>query len=58
MKELFGWPKHDANWILIIEFALMMAFFKMNASDFIFSKEDFLNTEAFRSVLTFCSCIQ
>ena len=21
MKELFGWPKHDANWILIIEFA-------------------------------------
>jgi heterodisulfide reductase subunit C len=35
MKELFGWPKHDANWILIIEFALMMAFFKMNASDLI-----------------------
>ncbi|ANF50910.1 Fe-S oxidoreductase [Chryseobacterium glaciei] len=35
MKELFGWPKNDANWILIIEFALMMAFFKMNASDFI-----------------------
>ncbi len=35
MKELFGWPKHDANWILIIEFALMMAFFKMNASDWI-----------------------
>jgi len=35
MKELFGWPKEDANWILIIEFALMMAFFKMNASDFI-----------------------
>lgn len=35
MKELFGWPKNDANWILIIEFALMMAFFMMNASDFI-----------------------
>ncbi len=33
MKELFGWPKQDANWILIIEFALMMAFFTMNASD-------------------------
>ncbi|SHL18486.1 (Fe-S)-binding protein [Chryseobacterium polytrichastri] len=33
MKELFGWPKNDANWILIIEFALMMAFFKMNAAD-------------------------
>lgn len=35
MKELFGWPKNDANWILIIEFALMMAFFKMNAADYI-----------------------
>ncbi len=35
MKELFGWPKHDANWILIIEFALMMAFFTMNAADFV-----------------------
>ncbi|WP_326981345.1 (Fe-S)-binding protein [Chryseobacterium sp. MYb264] len=35
MKELFGWPKNDANWILIIEFALMMAFFKMNAADHI-----------------------
>lgn len=33
MKELFGWPKQDANWILIIEFALMMAFFTMNAAD-------------------------
>ena len=35
MKELFGWPKHDANWILVIEFALMMAFYKMNASDWV-----------------------
>lgn len=35
MKELFGWPKQDANWILIIEFALMMAFFKMNAADWV-----------------------
>lgn len=35
MKELFGWPKHDANWILIIEFALMVAFFSMNTSDFV-----------------------
>ncbi|MEN4762545.1 (Fe-S)-binding protein [Chryseobacterium sp. C39-AII1] len=35
MKELLGWPKEDANWILIIEFALMMAFFKMNAADHI-----------------------
>lgn len=35
MKELFGWPKNDANWILVIEFLLMMAFFKMNSTDFI-----------------------
>ena len=34
MKELFGWPKNDANWILIIEFALMVAFFTMNGADF------------------------
>ncbi|MBF5027852.1 (Fe-S)-binding protein [Planobacterium oryzisoli] len=33
MKELFGWPKNDANWILVIEFALMTAFFVMNSSD-------------------------
>ncbi len=35
MKELFGWPKNDANWILIIEFLLMVAFFTMNTTDFI-----------------------
>ncbi len=33
MKELFGWPKNDANWILIIEFILMICFFSMNAAD-------------------------
>ena len=33
MKELFGWPKSDANWILVIEFVLMVAFFSMNATD-------------------------
>ncbi len=33
MKELFGWPKRDANWILVIEFALMVAFLAMNAAD-------------------------
>lgn len=32
--DLKGWPKNDANWILLIEFALMMAFFKMNAADY------------------------
>jgi heterodisulfide reductase subunit C len=42
MKELFGWPKHDANWILIIEFALMMAFFKMNASDWVLQQRGLL----------------
>ncbi|EJL73630.1 (Fe-S)-binding protein [Chryseobacterium populi] len=42
MKELFGWPKHDANWILIIEFALMMAFFKMNTADWILQQRGLL----------------
>ncbi|QIY91941.1 (Fe-S)-binding protein [Chryseobacterium gallinarum] len=42
MKELFGWPKHDANWILIIEFALMMAFFKMNAADWVLQQRNVL----------------
>ena len=42
MKELFGWPKNDANWILIIEFALMMAFFKMNASDWVLQQRGVL----------------
>ena len=32
-KDLAGWGKRDANWILVIEFALMMAFFIMNATD-------------------------
>ena len=38
MKELFGWPKKDANWILIIEFALMVAFFTMNGADYFINK--------------------
>ncbi|MCI3937406.1 (Fe-S)-binding protein [Chryseobacterium aahli] len=42
MKELFGWPKNDANWILIIEFALMVAFFSMNSSDFILQQRGVL----------------
>ncbi|AZI67132.1 (Fe-S)-binding protein [Kaistella daneshvariae] len=40
MKELFGWPKHDANWILIIEFALMVAFFTMNSSDWLLQQRN------------------
>lgn len=39
MKELFGWPKEDANWILIIEFALMIAFFTMNAADSVLQQQ-------------------
>jgi ferredoxin len=34
-KDLQGWAISDANIILIIEFALMMAFFKMNSADFL-----------------------
>ncbi|SFI41932.1 (Fe-S)-binding protein [Halpernia frigidisoli] len=39
MKELFGWPKEDANWILIIEFALMVAFLTMNTSDLVLQQK-------------------
>lgn len=42
MKELFGWPRQDANWILIIEFALMMAFFKMNTADWVLQQRGLL----------------
>ncbi|QBO57587.1 4Fe-4S dicluster domain-containing protein [Chryseobacterium salivictor] len=42
MKELFGWPKHDANWILIIEFALMVAFLTMNSSDWVLQQRQVL----------------
>ncbi|WP_027375956.1 (Fe-S)-binding protein [Kaistella palustris] len=41
MKELFGWPKEDANWILVIEFALMVAFFTMNAADYYSDSQQF-----------------
>ncbi|MGV3638618.1 MAG: 4Fe-4S dicluster domain-containing protein [Flavobacteriales bacterium] len=33
MKELDGWPKSDANLILVTEIALMSAFLLMNAAD-------------------------
>ena len=39
MKELFGWPKEDANWILIIEFVLMVAFLTMNTSDWVLQQK-------------------
>ncbi|AZI21555.1 4Fe-4S dicluster domain-containing protein [Chryseobacterium taklimakanense] len=38
MKELFGWPKNDANWILVIEFALMAAFLTMNSADLLLQR--------------------
>jgi len=31
--EMKGWPKTDANWILYIEFVLMLLFLTMNAAD-------------------------
>lgn len=33
MREMIGWPKTDANIILIVEILLMGAFLKMNAAD-------------------------
>jgi ferredoxin len=33
MKELNGWPKSDANYILVTEIILMMLFLTMNSSD-------------------------
>lgn len=33
MREMFGWPKTDANIILIVEVLLMGAFLSMNAAD-------------------------
>ena len=39
MKELFGWPKEDANWILIIEFVLMIAFLAINTSDWVLQQK-------------------
>ena len=33
MKELNGWPRSDANYILIFEIALMTLFLTMNAAD-------------------------
>ncbi|MGI9526557.1 MAG: 4Fe-4S dicluster domain-containing protein [Weeksellaceae bacterium] len=33
-REMKGWPKNDANYILYIEFVLMLAFLSMNAADY------------------------
>ncbi len=39
MPEMKGWPKNDANLILIIEFILMSAFLIMNVSDFYYMEK-------------------
>lgn len=41
MKELNGWPKSDANAILITEMLLMSAFLLMNAADFNLTQQHF-----------------
>jgi heterodisulfide reductase subunit C len=41
MKEIAGFPKNDANFILIAEIALMLAFLVMNATDGIINGEKF-----------------
>lgn len=35
LKEMMGWPKTDANIILVVEVLLMGAFLTMNASDYL-----------------------
>lgn len=35
LKEMMGWPKTDANIILVVEILLMGAFLTMNASDYL-----------------------
>jgi len=38
--EMKGWPKSDANWILIIELVLMGLFLTMNAADYTLQLRD------------------
>ena len=42
-KDLTGWPKNDADYILFIEFLLMMLFLNMNATDSILQNAYFLS---------------
>jgi heterodisulfide reductase subunit C len=46
MKELNGWPKSDANYILITEMLLMTAFLIMNAADFQLQQHHFGHYDA------------
>lgn len=38
-KDLKGWEKDDANWILLIEASLMIAFLMMNSADFLLNEK-------------------
>lgn len=38
-KDLKGWAKDDANWILLIEASLMIAFLVMNSADFLLNEK-------------------
>lgn len=53
MKELNGWPKSDANYILITEMLLMSAFLFMNATDFQLQQNHFGHYDAGLSPLAF-----
>ncbi len=49
-REMLGWPKTDANIILIVEVMLMMAFLKMNAADYVLQQrgvEHYIEAGAF-----------
>ena len=41
-REMTSWPKSDANYILIIEILLMVAFLSMNGADYVLQKNDAL----------------
>lgn len=38
-NDLKGWAKDDANWILLIEASLMIAFLTMNSADFLLNEK-------------------
>ncbi|KAA3646930.1 MAG: (Fe-S)-binding protein [Bacteroidetes bacterium] len=49
-REMLGWPKTDANIILIVEIMLMSAFLKMNAADYVLQQrgvEHYIQAGAF-----------
>lgn len=38
-REMTSWPKSDANYILVIEILLMVAFLSMNGADYVLQKD-------------------